>query len=464
MVAMLFVLLLAACNDNSEGTEEAEESVENEEAQEVDGEETITTDVPAVDLTAEGVLTSSEGELTAEHLPDEETIVDSYDQAEQIALQEFEAIVQEDGAERTMKEWLDFTVYQLGANHEEVLQRVEDYEVEFSELTLPDGRSIVELEDEELEEEMEKEVNVAILLDASGSMAGQVDGGQKMDLAKDAIAVFVQNIPDETNVLVQAYGHEGDNTNDGKTESCEAIENVYPLSPINDREFVEAVDPIEPTGWTPLADAMEQAKEDLIEEADENSINFIYVISDGIETCGGDPVAVAETIPEAGIDFEVNILGFDIADDEHEQLQEVAEVSGGNYSSVYTAQELDEEVTGTWLDQISQFAWIWWARDGLIATSEDQLDIENELRELRNDVSTLRNQENSRMTEAVEIVIENNELEPDEINELRQLIRERANLIQEVSDETTSEKRAEVVESRDRIQDVIRQLREEHTD
>nr|WP_275581896.1 VWA domain-containing protein [Geomicrobium sediminis] len=311
---------------------------------------------------------------------------------------------------------------------------------------------------------MEKEVNVAILLDASGSMAGQVDGGQKMDLAKDAIAVFVQNIPDETNVLVQAYGHEGDNTNDGKTESCEAIENVYPLSPINDREFVEAVDPIEPTGWTPLADAMEQAKEDLIEEADENSINFIYVISDGIETCGGDPVAVAETIPEAGIDFEVNILGFDIADDEHEQLQEVAEVSGGNYSSVYTAQELDEEVTGTWLDQISQFAWIWWARDGLIATSEDQLDIENELRELRNDVSTLRNQENSRMTEAVEVVIENNELEPDEINELRQLIRERANLIQEVSDETTSEKRAEVVESRDRIQDVIRQLREEHTD
>ncbi|WP_193745352.1 hypothetical protein [Geomicrobium sp. JCM 19055] len=37
IVAMLFVLLLTACNDNSEGTEEAEESVENEEAQEVDG-------------------------------------------------------------------------------------------------------------------------------------------------------------------------------------------------------------------------------------------------------------------------------------------------------------------------------------------------------------------------------------------------------------------------------------------
>ena len=40
------------------------------------------------------------------------------------------------------------------------------------------------------EGELPKQVNVEILLDASGSMAGRVSGGVKMDLAKEAIRKF----------------------------------------------------------------------------------------------------------------------------------------------------------------------------------------------------------------------------------------------------------------------------------
>src|SRR5699024_2021797 len=109
-----------------------------------------------------------------------------------------------------------------------------------------------------------------------------------MDLAKDAVQSFAADLPNETNVMLQAYGHEGDNTNDGKEESCAAIENVYPLSPMEEDEFDEALTSFDATGWTPLADAIAQASDDLQEEADENADHFIYVISDGIETCDGD--------------------------------------------------------------------------------------------------------------------------------------------------------------------------------
>lgn len=45
-----------------------------------------------------------------------------------------------------------------------------------------------------------KEVNVAILFDASGSMAGEVSGERKVDLAKGAVNDFVGQLPEGVNV------------------------------------------------------------------------------------------------------------------------------------------------------------------------------------------------------------------------------------------------------------------------
>src|SRR5690606_1996271 len=53
------------------------------------------------------------------------------------------------------------------------------------------------------EGELPKQVNVEILLDASGSMAGRVSGGVKMDLAKDAIRDFVSKLPEGAQVALR---------------------------------------------------------------------------------------------------------------------------------------------------------------------------------------------------------------------------------------------------------------------
>ena len=141
-----------------------------------------------------------------------------------------------------------------------------------------------------------KKMNVAILLDASGSMGGQVPGGIKMDLAKKAIKKFSSSLPEGVNVSLIVYGHKGTGSSKDKELSCGSIETVYPLGSYDEGRFQQALDHFKPKGWTPLGAAIETAKRDLQQETGENVQNIIYVVSDGVETCGGDPVKAAKEL------------------------------------------------------------------------------------------------------------------------------------------------------------------------
>src|SRR5690606_41143319 len=52
-------------------------------------------------------------------------------------------------------------------------------------------------------------------------------------------------------------------------------------------------------GWTPVAGALESAKESFAGLDAETNTNLIYLVSDGIETCDGDPVAAAKNFADS---------------------------------------------------------------------------------------------------------------------------------------------------------------------
>ncbi|MFD1436762.1 VWA domain-containing protein, partial [Kroppenstedtia eburnea] len=145
-----------------------------------------------------------------------------------------------------------------------------------------------------------EQMNVEILLDASGSMAGRVDGGVKMDLAKQAIRAFASDVPEGAQVSLRVYGHKGSNQKKDKAVSCQSNELVYPLKSYDSSQFEQSLNQFKPTGWTPLASAIQAAREDLKEWAGEKTRNIVYVVSDGVETCGGDPVKEAKKLGESG--------------------------------------------------------------------------------------------------------------------------------------------------------------------
>ena len=67
-----------------------------------------------------------------------------------------------------------------------------------------------------------------ILLDASGSMYGQVNGISKMEAAKNSIQKFAEGMPaTAANISLRVYGHKGSNQEQDKELSCKSTDEVY---------------------------------------------------------------------------------------------------------------------------------------------------------------------------------------------------------------------------------------------
>lgn len=232
-----------------------------------------------------------------------------------------------------------------GGNYEECLSEVS---VDVTDCQKPSGFT----------DEFKENLNVLIILDSSGSMAQSVSGGQKMQIAKEAISDFVNSLPERTKVGLMVYGHKGSNNTSDKILSCAGIEMIYPLSEINITSFNAAVASFNPTGWTPIADSFQKAKEIFGAYGVETNSNLIYLVSDGIETCGGDPVTAARQLRESNTKAMVNIIGFDVNDEAQRQLKEAAEVGGGTYYQANNADEI-KKVFGDQLKSLTEYNKYW---------------------------------------------------------------------------------------------------------
>lgn len=195
--------------------------------------------------------------------------------------------------------------------------------------------------------------NIEILLDASGSMAGKIDGKMKMDIAKEAIQQFVSDLPEAVNVSLRVYGHKGSNDEKDKTASCGAIENVYTLQKYDQTTFRQSLDGFQPVGWTPLAEAIKKSTE-TFQSAKANDKNIMYVVSDGVETCGGNPIEEAQKVSNSNIKPIMNIIGFQVDHEAEKQLKEIAEVSKGKYVLANNAKELQDQFKETGKDITSR--------------------------------------------------------------------------------------------------------------
>lgn len=169
-----------------------------------------------------------------------------------------------------------------------------------------------------------------IILDASGSMWGEVKGGVKIDIAKKAIRDLLPTIGGGVELGLMAYGHR-------KKGDCSDIELLVPPAAGNREAILKAVDGIVPKGKTPLCDAVLLAAASL--QFEENKASVI-LISDGIETCGKDPCAVGEQLEAKGIDFVCHVVAFDISRDKNAGLDCLANKTGGLYLEAKDAASL----------------------------------------------------------------------------------------------------------------------------
>lgn len=184
-----------------------------------------------------------------------------------------------------------------------------------------------------------KPVNTLLILDASGSMAGMVSGQTKMEAAKVAIREFVNQSPDEINLGFMVYGHQGSNNEKDKAVSCLSSEVLFPIQKLERERFLATLDSFGPVGWTPIAASLEKAQAEAF-TGKEGENNSVLLVSDGIETCGGDPCAVAKQLKASGIQTTIDVVGFDVDTRARAQLECIALSTGGQYFHVRTSEEL----------------------------------------------------------------------------------------------------------------------------
>ncbi|WP_175570445.1 vWA domain-containing protein [Vannielia litorea] len=189
--------------------------------------------------------------------------------------------------------------------------------------------------------------HILLAIDASGSMAGAAGNLSKMDAAKREARAFLGEVHEDVDVGLMVYGHKGSNKPEGKAESCAAAEMVHgfdaPRSKLGD-----TVEELRPVGHTPIAGALEEAARlvaDLPAGADGQApVPVVYLISDGEETCDGDPVAAAEALREAGVKTTVNTIGFAVDAETEAQLQAIAQAGGGTYYPAEDASALQRQL------------------------------------------------------------------------------------------------------------------------
>ncbi len=174
--------------------------------------------------------------------------------------------------------------------------------------------------------------NILFIMDSSGSMWAQVDDVPKTDTAKDVLKGLIGDLPEDTNVGLMAYGHR-------KKEDCKDVEVLSPIAPNHPEILSENIDKLKPKGKTPLTYSLEQSLPLFAALKGQN--NSVVLVSDGIDTCDGDPSKAAGKLSEAGLDLKVHVVGFDVTEKERQQLESIADNGKGRYFNAENAKGLE---------------------------------------------------------------------------------------------------------------------------
>ena len=143
--------------------------------------------------------------------------------------------------------------------------------------------------------------DVMIVFDASGSMVHDTAGeGSQIDLARSAAHKILPGVARNRQMGLMTFGP-------GPSDQCSNISLKVPVQSNAAAPILAELDSIVTDGGTPLSAAVEQAAETLNYK---NRRAVIVVITDGDETCGGDPCEVAKKLHENAPNLVIHVIGF----------------------------------------------------------------------------------------------------------------------------------------------------------
>lgn len=174
---------------------------------------------------------------------------------------------------------------------------------------------------------------VELILDASGSMLQRLNGERRIEIARKVLTDLVTKTLSPTQFMaLRVFG-------DDHPDSCET-RLASPLAPLEPKSMIKLIHKITPKNLarTPIAVSLRAVSDDL---AGAKGLRTIILVTDGEETCNGDPETEIAGLRAKGFDVRVNIIGFAVDDSAlKETFQKWAKKGGGAYFDANNAAEL----------------------------------------------------------------------------------------------------------------------------
>jgi len=178
-----------------------------------------------------------------------------------------------------------------------------------------------------------------IVFDASGSM-GTTDRTLKVPhiaRVKQSMAHVVPEVAPLRRLGLIVYG-------EGEYNDCNSIELRLKPTAGAAQALLHAVENINPRGRTPLTDSVRLAAETLNYTSQHATV---VLLTDGEETCGGDPCKMAAALKKTGKGLTIHVIGYRTETSGYFTTRCMADLTGGHYVSVSSEDELVEALRKT---------------------------------------------------------------------------------------------------------------------
>ena len=136
---------------------------------------------------------------------------------------------------------------------------------------------------------------------------------------------------------MRAYGHQSPTSK----KDCKDTSLLTPFnaSSHNKQAIIGQARALEPQGYTPITYSTHACGSRTL-TSEESATRTIVLVSDGKETCQGDPCATAKALAEADAKLVVHTVGIGVDSVTRSQLQCIARMARGNYYDANSTSEL----------------------------------------------------------------------------------------------------------------------------
>ncbi|MEM1407793.1 MAG: VWA domain-containing protein, partial [Bacteroidota bacterium] len=172
-----------------------------------------------------------------------------------------------------------------------------------------------------IEQKLPDKTRILFLLDGSGSMLASWGKSSRIEVAKELLTDLIDSLKVDPKLQLglRAYGH----IYSRQAQNCKDTRLEVEFATNNHRRIIDKLTGIIPKGTTPIAYSLKQAAEDF--PLATGYRNIVIIITDGIESCDGDPCAVSLALQRKNIFLKPFIIGIGMSTDYREEFKCIGE-------------------------------------------------------------------------------------------------------------------------------------------